>query len=780
MDMQARLYLNLSVTKEHIGQIPESIKFMETAIGICQSNGFSELLHQCYIDFGNVLYARSKDTSRALKYFNLALEIAERLPNREQKICETLLSKAQILIKLGDWQSAKQVLHKGYKLNTADTQDRNEIKRLLRVVAALCYTEDSLVTVDAFNYAAKKQFYEKMGDGSCKLKNYMKGIGYYLKMLENCQANGETGIALIPVYYSLAQTYRDDGQYDLALDYLWKDYDLESVNMPHDAYSTLINIYEIFELQAKSFWEREQLLVKARAQIKKTDDKELYKNLIGRFLDLYKREKMDFLGDSLRKEVELEGFDVDKIPIYEHHVDDSVDNTPDIGNDICLDDLSDSSLDEENTKPVTTIRKRRSNVKVTKNMKGETQLHLACISGSSILVERLLDQKHPTNCRDNAGWLPLHEACNMGHINVVELLLRKGGSSQINDRGGAGCDGITPLYDACRNGHLEIVNLLLDHNANPTFRSDFGETPLDGLEKWHSKVKLTSEETTEYNKTRTRLSNSLQSVGIMVPNPSEKRPNNSDSEDSPVNVPSSPEQLLSDNSIEADFGTNRDVKRKTVLTEYRLVMDSMRHKNQDKKSPAKTIAATPQAKRSAYLTEMEVDVIETWMENDVYSGPVKKKHGISPRSSSSSSLKRYRMPSDEQIFSPCSSGSGSKIVSVEKRICLPSTKMFKSSLRSDHNPYHERSINLTGPERENSSNSDDMLAVDNFYDSNNFEIPSSPTRESISSASNNIGRKIMMHVECSEHTFVIVLDSSKKDELTMQWLSENVADRYYQ
>lgn len=68
------------------------------------------------------------------------------------------------------------------------------------------------------------------------------------------------------------------------------------------------------------------------------------------------------------------------------------------------------------------------------------------------------------NTRDHCGWSPLHEACNHGHTDVVEVLLEHG--AIVNDPGGDHCDGITPLHDAAVNGQVKVVQLLLDHGAD--------------------------------------------------------------------------------------------------------------------------------------------------------------------------------------------------------------------------------------------------------------------------------------------------------------------------
>lgn len=97
-------------------------------------------------------------------------------------------------------------------------------------------------------------------------------------------------------------------------------------------------------------------------------------------------------------------------------------------------------------------------------------------------VQYWLDVDHPVNVRDNAGWLPLHEAAVHGHLEIVHLLLDH--KASMNDRGGSECNGITPLHDAASNGHLEIIELLLNKGASALAKTDDGNTPLFELRRW--------------------------------------------------------------------------------------------------------------------------------------------------------------------------------------------------------------------------------------------------------------------------------------------------------
>lgn len=52
---------------------------------------------------------------------------------------------------------------------------------------------------------------------------------------------GLTGKELIPVYFSLSQTYKDNAQYDLALKYFEEEFELEKDNAVEVRFRYLLN-----------------------------------------------------------------------------------------------------------------------------------------------------------------------------------------------------------------------------------------------------------------------------------------------------------------------------------------------------------------------------------------------------------------------------------------------------------------------------------------------------------------------------------------------------------
>jgi NF-kappa-B inhibitor-like protein 2 len=131
--MQARLYLNLGVTKEHVEDFEEAINYYETAIKITKSNDLHELHQQCLMASGLNYSSKLNDNATALNIFNQALEVCKRIHDKNEKTCETLLAISSVLVKNSDFQGAKQMLKKAYKLKTPNKSDRDAISKMLKV-----------------------------------------------------------------------------------------------------------------------------------------------------------------------------------------------------------------------------------------------------------------------------------------------------------------------------------------------------------------------------------------------------------------------------------------------------------------------------------------------------------------------------------------------------------------------------------------------------------------------------------------------------------------------
>lgn len=86
-------------------------------------------------------------------------------------------------------------------------------------------------------------------------------------------------------------------------------------------------------------------------------------------------------------------------------------------------------------------------------------LHLACSSGSTEIVPRLLQHGFEVNSKNDDGETPLYLASSRGYTEIVRLLL--GANAEVNIRGGSG----TALQGAVVYGHEDIVRILLSSGA---------------------------------------------------------------------------------------------------------------------------------------------------------------------------------------------------------------------------------------------------------------------------------------------------------------------------
>lgn len=75
MDMTARLFANLGVVQECLGNYKKGIQLVQKSIDICKQYDIYEQLERGYTFLGS-LYAKKEDYSSAIHQYNLAIDVA--------------------------------------------------------------------------------------------------------------------------------------------------------------------------------------------------------------------------------------------------------------------------------------------------------------------------------------------------------------------------------------------------------------------------------------------------------------------------------------------------------------------------------------------------------------------------------------------------------------------------------------------------------------------------------------------------------------------------------
>lgn len=346
-----------------------------------------------------------------------------------------------------------------------------------------------------------------MGDAATAATCYTKALEYYEKMLYYAEKD-KSNEAITAALVSLSRTFKDAKRYEEALIFAKREFEMCSDSS--EACRSALFLADLSESAGLTINEISNFYKLALSKAETSGDPLLEYSVLKNYL-VYLENKENYFteAESLKERLNLIE---DKIPKIESEVE-SLENF-DIDDDILLDELSDLEEEEEEgsnkekeiiEKQKRELRKRKKGLSMKKNEKGETPLHVACINGNIEMVEKLIDNGHPINVQDNAGWTPLHESANHGFVEIAKLLINAG--ANISDPGGPKTGGITPLHDAASCGEFSVINLLIDKGADIYAVTKNGETILDCLEDWKSRAgDLTAAIESEYQFIRKKLS----------------------------------------------------------------------------------------------------------------------------------------------------------------------------------------------------------------------------------------------------------------------------------
>lgn len=477
-----------------------------------------------------------------------------------------------------------------------------------------------------------------MGDAAVEVKSYEKAIDYYGKMLMYAEENRseKIGAALV----SLSQTLKDIGRNVEALTYAQRE--LKLLTDPKDICRSTLELAVLMISANSPNSEIRDEFNKALSLANEINDTKLEISVLKEFSNY-----LESVADIEEAET-LQGRIKKLSEFAEESEEEDESKSQHFGENICLDDLSDveEALHkiDDNQKPKRSFKR---GFVVKRNEKGETSLQIACIKNDIETVEKLLSKGHPIHVRDSFGWTPLHEAANYDFVEIAKILIKHG--ADINDPGGPECKAVTPLLDAAQNGNFSMIYFLLENGANPNAVTAEGDTVLDYLESWRTRVDdLSQEMEIEYNHAHEKLLQLVRAKGRKKVTPQSYKKSIWIDDDEPVKN-DSPEKI-------EKISAGEDYKRTIANLKHRGGLSGT---SKNEKPPIQKVTAP--------LLDSEEILVDDWLEDDLIASRKRNSCEMPVRKSTESNSKRNSTESNSKRNS-IESSSGLKRNSTDSNV----------------------------------------------------------------------------------------------------------------
>ncbi|XP_042356815.1 tonsoku-like protein [Plectropomus leopardus] len=477
-EMKARLFLNLGLVCDHLGEPKRCSEFIRRSVFIAEKSQLLEDLYRANFNLGNI-YFRHGQQSNAVRCLEQAKECARKIKDKfSESECFHCIGKVQL--SLGDFVAARRSLKKALLLGSQQPLDRQAVKKAFKYADQGCKLEEELGEDHGKIPHQAVGLAEQLGDLYCKVGCYSKALDAYQAQLKGAEALGKPARELAVIHVSLAATYTDLRRHSKAVEHYRQELALRQGSSTEEC-STWLNIAAAQEESSCALEDVESSYSKASHCAQKSGQTRLQKRVLRLWLASQRRlgsSRADDTEATLQELCAAEGWSPDGSDGEEDEEEEMDNSEPLDDSDVVL---SDSDEDLEGYDKMVSGRRKAGRWN-KRNEKGETSLHRACIDGNLKQTQYLVEQGHPVNPRDYCGWTPLHEACNHGHYDIVAVLLERG--ANVNDPGGPLCEGVTPLHDALACGNLKVARLLVERGASVTQRNSKGDTAMDTLRQW--------------------------------------------------------------------------------------------------------------------------------------------------------------------------------------------------------------------------------------------------------------------------------------------------------